>query len=538
MAIPQRAAQFVLGLCRDGLLGAVLVTCGIPAQEASGVLTLEGQAKQAIATGDTDAAVEAYLALAAAEPQQTKWVRGAVEALARGGRYNDALDLLEASCKRLPEALDLRVEQAKVTMLKAEGLAAGGRRDSYVLFAYEDAARLAGEVLAKDADNRDARLILAEARYAVGNLDDALNEGRDAARRFPDHPGGHIMVAKVLFQRFVASKQRLAGERPEGKAYEELATAAAEARRGATAALESAIAADPSRAFPHKLLGDVHAWNGNVAQALACYGRALALDPNTPVDHGWLATNAGPEELTKLYRHAFEAYHARPDADPRHGALLAWYLGKALFEQKRFADARTLMLASIRANPTYTNSLYYVWLASYWLGDHAAAGREAAAYAQQAPAAFADLLRSLPDRAQTLEILGFLAANSFAQKRIGESCALNHVLALVENSAETWNNYAFLCRETGQFEESLAAYERALEMEPESPQLLNDTAVILHYHMTSPANRARAKDMYERAVQLAQKQLADAGLDATERARITQALADAQSNLKKMAEGG
>ncbi len=505
------------------------------AQEAgAGVLTLQAQAQRALQDGKPDAAAEAYLALAQAEPQEAKWVTGAVEALSRGDRFRDALDLLDTATPRFKDNVDLRVLAAKVNMLRAENLAAGGKRDTHVLFAYEDAAQAARDVLATHADNRDARLILAEAEFSLGNFDAALEAAQEAAKRFPEHPGAHILIAKVAFQRFVDARQRIRNEAPKGKDLERLATEAAAARKETTSALDAAIAADPQRAFPHKLLGDVHAWNDNPGQALLCYGKALGLDAGTPVNHDWLATAAKPAALIELYRKALDEYRARPHTDVRRTATTTWYLGKALFQDKQFAKARDQMRTAYAANPDYTNSLYYVWLASYWLGDHDAAEQEAAQYARLSATGFADLLRSLPDRAQTLPIITFLAARAFKASRPVQSCALNHVLALVENSAETWNNYAFLCREVGDHQASLAAYERALELEPDSPQILNDTAVILQYHLTTPENLARAKAMYERAVAVAQKDLSSGQLDAAAKARTEQALKDAQANLAKM----
>jgi tetratricopeptide (TPR) repeat protein len=511
-------------------------------EPGAGVLTLEAQAQRALKDGKPDVAVEAYLALARSEPDQAKWVIRAVEAMTRGGRFRDALDLLDTAVQKFAGVADahveLRVLTAKVNMLHAEDLAAAGKRDTHVLFAYEEAAQVAGDVVANSPDNRDARLILAEACFALGKFDDAVTHAQEATKRFPAHPGGHILLAKVAYQRFVEARQRITNEAPKGKDLEELAKEAAAARKQATTAAEAAITADPQRAFPHKLLGDVHAWNDNPGQALLSYGKALSLDPGIAVNHDWLASASEGSALIDLYSKALAEYRKRPDADPRRAAATTWYLGRALFVEKQFAPAREHMRAAYAANAEFSNSLYYVWLASYWLGDHDAAEKEAAQYAQLSAAGFADLLRSLPDRAQTLPILTFLAARAFQAGRLPQSCALNHVVALVENSAQAWNNYAFLCREAGNHHDSLLAYERALELEPDSPQLLNDTAVILHYHLVNPENTARAKSMYERAVALAEAQLGKDGLDPAVKARTEQALKDARANLAKMAGGG
>ena len=101
-------------------------------------------------------------------------------------------------------------------------------------------------------------------------------------------------------------------------------------------------------------------------------------------------------------------------------------------------------------------------------------------------------------------------------------------------SADAWNNYAFLCRETKRFEEAFVGYQHAIEREPESPQLWNDAAVVLHYHLANDTNRTRAKQMYDRAIELANAQLAEASTTEILRQRAERAKADALLNLKEL----
>lgn len=513
-------APLALALCAHG-------------QDPASTLTAE-QAEQALAQGKAEVAADAFLALVKAEPQESKWVLRAVEALGRAGRYNDALECLDKACQRFTDRADLRVLVAKVNMLQAESLARGGRVDSAVIFAYEDAARIAREVVGKEPGNRDARLILGEAEYSLGNYDSALAEAREAKQRFPDHPGGHILTAKVHFQRLVNLRQQLGEQAPRSKDAERLAKDAAAARKEALTSLEAAVAIDGQRAFPHKLIGDIYAWSDNPAQALAAYGKALSLDPGVALSHEWLQQHTKPDALRATYRDALAHYAARPGADVKKGALLSFWIGASLFRDKKYPEAKQEMLAAFRANPEFTNCLYYVWTSSYWQGDHNSAELEAAVYADQQPVAFADLLRTLPDRAQTTPILKFLADRAFKAGRAAQSAAINHVLALVEDSADAWNNYAFLCRESGKYEASLSAYERALEREPESPQLLNDTAVVLHYHLPDAKNKERARALYEHAIAMAKKAIAGGNLDEVERARVEQGARDAKANLEKL----
>jgi hypothetical protein len=55
--------------------------------------------------------------------------------------------------------------------------------------------------------------------------------------------------------------------------------------------------------------------------------------------------------------------------------------------------------------------------------------------------------------------------------------------------------------------------------------------VVLHYHLASPAYLTRARDLYERAITLAERQLADPDLATPDRNLARQALEDARRNL-------
>ena len=108
------------------------------------------------------------------------------------------------------------------------------------------------------------------------------------------------------------------------------------------------------------------------------------------------------------------------------------------------------------------------------------------------------------------------------------------MIALVEDKPESWNNYALLYRETGKFQDSLEAYVHALELEPESPQLFNDAAVILQYHLATKDNLAKARTWYEKALVCADKVLADPKADQEQKRRAQQARQDASANLAKL----
>lgn len=60
------------------------------------------------------------------------------------------------------------------------------------------------------------------------------------------------------------------------------------------------------------------------------------------------------------------------------------------------------------------------------------------------------------------------------------------------DDAEWWNNHAFFCRETGLYEEAYAAYSRCIELAPENARWVNDTGLILLYHLHRDLDHAEA----------------------------------------------
>ena len=162
--------------------------------------------------------------------------------------------------------------------------------------------------------------------------------------------------------------------------------------------------------------------------------------------------------------------------------------------------------------------------------------QQAATYARAGAPAFADVLRAIPatDRVQIAEMVFFLGNHAFVEGRIENSRDLNHVIACLRDSADAWNNHAFLCRETKQFESAYSSYLHAIEKEPTSAQLWNDAAVVLQYHLPTPKNLVKARTMYQQSLQLATKALADKSSSEQERAFAEEAQTNALANIAEL----
>ncbi len=478
-------------------------------------------------------AADAFVALARGEPDRVDWIVAAGRCLGMARRYREAIDLLDAAHRRLPGALDVTAMLARTLLMQAEG--DRGVIDPRVLWA--DAAQFAATVLATDPTHEESRLVLAQARYLLGDWDEAVAQAEEAARRHPQRAGAHVLLGRIAGDRFRALLREQAETRPTGQEAADLVGRIDAQRRLAQQSYRRAAELDPKKPHPHAALGQLAWIDRKFDAARAHFGDALAVDPDAPVDHDGMWSGVDWQTRAAFYETVRKRYAAGTDALPSHAATLEFHEGRARFDGGQWADASALFDRALANNPAATNNHYYLFLCAYHAGEHDRAERHAAAYAAAGAPAFADVMRSLVGdrRAEVAAIVQFLADRAFAQHRVPASRDLNHVIACYKDSADAWNNHAFLCRETGRFDDALASYQHALEKEPDSPQLLNDCAVILQYHLPSEGNVQKARAMYERALQLAARQLADERVQGPERDRAQQAKRDAEANLRALA---
>lgn len=530
------AAVLAAGACSSPVPAQQSAPSTSPAERNARISALHERAAGLERKGEPGAAADLYRELQTLDPANADWVLSGARSLGMAGRFNDALDLLESARKRFKEVLEIPALIARTYSLKAESMLAEGVRDANVTMHFESSVQYADEVLAKDAGHRDAHLIKAQSLYALGESALAEAEAKECVKRFPNHPGGPILLGKLAFDRFAAAKGAAQTEKAGSKEQAELLQTAAKARDEAAEHLKHAASIDPERPFPFVKLGDLEAWQGKVPQALEYYAKALAIDPEAPVNHAWIARTAPAADAEPFYAKALATYVAKPNPIARKGATLLWYHGYVLLQQKEWKRARQRFEEAVLANPRFQNSYYWAAHAAYWDGDHDGALQNAGTYAGLNAGGFADVLKALPEteRDPALRVLRFLAARAYERGVLAVSRDLNHVIAFLEEKAESWNNYAFLCRETQKYEDSFDAYVHALELEPDSPQLLNDAAVILQYHLASPDNLAKAKVWYEKAVKQAEKVLGDPKSTPEQKKLAGQAEQDARNNLAKL----
>ena len=488
--------------------------------------------------GSYGAAADAFLKLSQSAPSRIDWVVAAGRCLGRTGRFREAIDLLDAGRKRFDGELDIEAMLARTLLLQTEH--EPGMPHPEVI--WNDAAEIAEGVLKRHPDHEDCRLLLAQARYLLGDWDEAVRQAEEAVTRHPARPGAHVLLGRIAtdkFRRLLANYEQL---QPTGQEQSDMVAEIHQERLRAKAAYEQAAALDPTRAHPLVALSQLAAMDGKDALAKQHLHTALAIDPDIGVDHDLLTAGLSIEERLKLYqglRQHFEQTSKLPLRERNHKlATLHFHEGRAELDGLQFAAARTSFRQAIERNPEAKNAHYYAFLSAYHLQDYDDAEQHAAEYARKSAPAFADVLRALTpsDRVQIAAMVQFLGDRAFQMKRIENSRDLNHVTACLKDSADAWNNHAFLCRETGQFEAAYSSYQHGIEKEPESPQLWNDAAVVLQYHLPSKQNFEKARGMYEKSLELADKLLAKPDITNAQRTLATEAQQNAKANLLELAK--
>ncbi len=165
-------------------------------------------------------------------------------------------------------------------------------------------------------------------------------------------------------------------------------------------------------------------------------------------------------------------------------------------------------------------------------GESDAAATALLAMAEKAPEELTAWIESEDDVtavATNLETAAFRVASRGDYSRAKK--VYHAILESNPKNAAIWNNYALMCRDTRDYDESYRAYAAAVAIDDSDPRTLNDTALVLHYHLD---RRDEAKVLYEKAVTTAEEQLGALGLSSERKAYLREALRDAKNNLSRL----
>ncbi len=464
------------------------------------------------------------------------------------GSHEDALGAVdELRAEQAPSAdVDYLFGLGLFGLTKAS-LSGGG--NAFTQSQFLDAAQALQRATNADAERyRDAFQPFVEAAWYAQDLPLARSAADRAVELEPTSPQAHALRGRVAFSQY-------SGESDEAqkKTHWQTAVAAFEA-----AVKHFGAPSDPwlrnQLADAHVQLGHLHVFADDKAKASDSYAHAIGWDPSK-VDfaavRGALGAELWPAGLAEGEKRFLATHDA---ADPLY-ATLSWWLGFTHFENAKWAECETAFRRAVALWPGYANSWYYVFRACFSQQKYAEALEALRAYEAASPEGLIDALggeKSL--NVQCLEYLvGWCAnpGNHNGRAQNLDAAFLSDVLTRLEPEVSRfWNNLGLFVRDHGDalrwsrspeatkeklevlWKRALAAYERALELEPENPNYLNDTAVMFHYYLERDYEKALV--MYEKAAVLADQILARKDLAPDVREVVKIAQRDSKNNTVKL----
>jgi tetratricopeptide (TPR) repeat protein len=486
------------------------------------------------------------------------WVLRAWMDQGRSDETLAALDALEHSGER---GIEMTYLYGMAFARRAEGAVASGTTDASTGMLFADASALLAQALEADAARFvDATVPLARAAWHSQDLETARKAADQAVAARPEWRAAWLQRGHVALSQFVVAEREQAG----GERAEALWADATDSLRRARAQFEADAngpgTAESATALAHTLL-----WRRRAAEATEAFATAIAWAPETLDFAGMQAMlgafrPTGEEERPLGFRAALEAgrerFAARVGEQDGRLATLDWWLGWARFSDADWAGAEAAYESCRTRAPKLTSTWFYLGLARAYRKDSEGAlaalrsGWEADAEAMSATLAasggslrgFEGLIGWCAQQEPARNLDAAFLADGLAQAFPGEPRHWNNLGLFLRDEGERLEIDAHRKKEpppdaarlAGLYERSFAAYERALELTPDDPQVLNDTALMLQYHLGR--DLARAEAMYRHSLALSELRLAEPDLSADDRARFEQTKSDASGNLRLLLE--
>ncbi len=353
-----------------------------------------------------------------------------------------------------------------------------------------DAHRLYKRVLVDHPDEPDALHLLGMLTFENGNPKGAADLIRRAIGVRPNVVDYHLNLSRVLradrqTDAAVASLRRAVEMNPLTTAgvYRELAELLIAAGRPAEAVgpMESAVELEPT-AESLALLGELLTVAGRVPEAYRALLRAIQLRPDWAAAHAVLAS---VQDRQGDLMPAEASYRRALDLDPA-SADVCNNLGSVVLRQGRPADAVELLRRAVQLRPAFPQAHNNLGRALAVLDRPDDAGASFALAVAQAPqfpeawdslgrvrlgqrrwAEAGDALRRAVDQRPTADACRDLAVACGAIDDMdGALDALRHAAQLDPSSAETFHRWGTALRWSGQVEAAVAAFTRAVELDP------------------------------------------------------------------------
>ncbi len=416
-------------------------------------------------------------------------------------------------------------------------------------FLIEDAKTALAEALEADPERYgDAWIELARVGLLTGDTEISLKAARAVIERTPEDAEAHLLAGRAELSLGAVLYN---AEEPNRESVAHLERAKADLERSLELAGNDIFVATDAA----MQLGGTAAFMGDDALKLRAYTLALGLAPdnNANVNTAW--NTLGHEAFQQAAETALVEYGARVGDRTEADATLRWWYGWSLYTTAN-ADPEVLAKAGeaftevLKKAPAFVNSHYYLGLIAY---DSARYKAAAASWSEFRRYMGADAAATFANDELGPARLEFVTSKVFEAGELEAAIDMAELLTEIEPANPVfWNNLALFSRDFGDvrrvrledgdedeqaaitalYEDAFRAYSKALDLEPENPAYLNDTALVLHYNLERDYVKAMA--MYKAATAAAEALLASEELGDDERGIIEIALRDSKDNAAKL----
>ena len=163
-------------------------------------------------------------------------------------------------------------------------------------------------------------------------------------KRHPKRPGAHVLLGRISTDKCRQLLASYKAQAPTGQAQSDMVAKIHHQRTRAKSAFQRAAALDPTRAHPHVALSQLAAMDGKDAEAKEHLRDALAIDPDTRVDHALLTAGLDWRARLEFYRRIQERFQDTTKLPenlraPKIGSL-QFQIGRAQLDGLQFRPAR------------------------------------------------------------------------------------------------------------------------------------------------------------------------------------------------------
>ncbi len=462
------------------------------------------------------------------------------------GLLNDVLREID-KLARTGEDSDTNYLYGMAFAIKADQALQSGITDGTVGAFMTDAQNFLTMAVNADADRYDdAYAILAKVSRGNLDLDAAIDAGTKATEHYPKDSVGWVALGTAQLDRY----SQISADESRAEEVAALGKAMAKSLKTGTSLLprDKERASENARAWIQ--LGLVNLWLGDVKASADAYGNAMGWDPST-VDFGQLWTSLGGEFISSLDM-GKTAFKKRYGDKETSDATMLWYLGYARFvsnDPKAGVLAEAELLESVEKWPAYANALYYVMQLRYSRQDYDGAVDIMKDFWARDKAATAATLAA--ELSTALPIMNWLVGHC-TNGRLLDAALLSEMLANVEKPGDLhWSYKGLFLRDYADsqirmdrdkmndesvldyYEQAVVAYEKALSIDPENPNYMNDLAVVLDYNLGREFERALA--LYDEAYVNAKRLMEDPNVSQERKdVFLSIALRDSKNNARRL----